>query len=257
MKNTNNVTDKFADHICNGLENASSEDASVRITIVEEKCNSAIINLRSRKWTRIGSNELHSNSSIRLPAHTALEIIENADNADLRDPSIIGNISFSGDLGFCNTIAKACLRPSDWIKGRFTEAEARHKKKNLSRLDNVERYSDISELDLIGLIEADTPFVIENHFATCDGQPWCLDKLNELFSDAIVRVRSATERQTMNDFIQQLKEYEGQAEGIEGFTKPYTEGAALPAEMYSHFGPLYFDADDHIAPQLETVNSFV
>lgn len=36
----------------------------------------------------------------------------------------------------------------------------------------------------------------------------------------------------------------------EGYVKPYTEGASLPAAMRKDFGPSFFSPEDFIPPQL-------
>ncbi len=56
----------------------------------------------------------------------------------------------------------------------------------------------------------------------------------------------------MREFVRELKDFERNPHKtmIEGFAKPYTEGATLPEEMWADFGPLFFDRDDFIPPQL-------
>ncbi|WP_170565447.1 cupin-like domain-containing protein [Ruegeria atlantica] len=41
-----------------------------------------------------------------------------------------------------------------------------------------------------------------------------------------------------------------EASEMGGTVKPYTEGAGLPEEMWADFGPLFFDREDFIPPQL-------
>ena len=74
----------------------------------------------------------------------------------------------------------------------------------------------------------------------------------EHYGNQIVRVRSAQQQQTMAEFIEELKQFQAAPhdEMIEGFVKPYTEGATLPEAMWEAFGPLFFNREDFIPPQL-------
>ena len=56
----------------------------------------------------------------------------------------------------------------------------------------------------------------------------------------------------MAAFVEELQAYQTNPydDLIEGFVKPYTEGAQLPQAMLPDFGPLFFDREDFIAPQL-------
>ena len=56
----------------------------------------------------------------------------------------------------------------------------------------------------------------------------------------------------MKEFVKELKDFIATPydKMVEGFVKPYTEGAPLPEAMWEDFGPLFFNREDFIPPQL-------
>ena len=56
----------------------------------------------------------------------------------------------------------------------------------------------------------------------------------------------------LRELVEELKAFEANPyeNMIEGFVKPYTEGASMPEAMWQDFGPLFFDREDFIPPQL-------
>ncbi len=109
-----------------------------------------------------------------------------------------------------------------------------------------------TQLDVLSAINESRPIVVKGLKTTPPLEGWSLDKLVQKYGTAITRVRSATQKQTMTEFVAELKAFAANphSEMVEGFTKPYTEGSTLPEEMWSDFGPLFFDAEEFIPPQL-------
>ncbi len=165
---------------------------------------------------------------------------------------VIGTITFSGNLAYANHLAKCCLRPSNRTMERFRKAGRLHAAKNYRSLNKVEFLHRPTQRQILEHMEDSSPIVITGLEPTPSRQSWTVDKLAERYGDAVVRVRSATHRQTMAEFVRELKEFETNPydDMIEGFVKPYTEGAHLPEEMWPDFGPLFFDREDFIPPQL-------
>lgn len=72
------------------------------------------------------------------------------------------------------------------------------------------------------------------------------------YGEILLRVKSATEKETLAQFVDRLRQAPSQntAQIIEGHTKVYTEGCALPWQMKDDFLPHYFTTHDYTPPQI-------
>ncbi|MGD8233983.1 cupin-like domain-containing protein [Vibrio sp. TRT 1302] len=190
--------------------------------------------------------------TIRLPLNLAQQIERDITTIDYRDPEIIGQIKFEGDEHIANHMAKAMLQPNEWIQSRFKEAEEQHAEMNAESISNFARLSNPTEIELLEELAKNRPFIVTGMELPRDHTYWTLDTLDEHFGDETVRVRSAEDKETMRQFTQRMREFEVSYDKnfVEGFTKPYTEGASLPEAMKPWFMPLYFTAEDFSDPQI-------
>jgi hypothetical protein len=110
-----------------------------------------------------------------------------------------------------------------------------------------------TELQILETIESKQPFIIRHLEANNGGQiKWTLEQLRSKYADVLLRVRSATEKETVADFIDKLMHLKKQkaTDIIEGHTKVYTEGCSLPWQMIDDFLPHYFTSHDFTEPQI-------
>ncbi|MEX0371456.1 MAG: cupin-like domain-containing protein, partial [Tateyamaria sp.] len=171
---------------------------------------------------------------------------------DWRDPDIICTIQFDGDLGYAHHLSKSCIRPNDWTIARFHSVERLHARMGYAAISQFDYVHKPTQRALLDIMDAGRPVILTGMETVPANGAWTLDTLVERYGDAIVRVRSATHRQTMAEFVDELKAFQDNPydDMIEGFVKPYTEGAALPEEMWADFGPPFFGREDFIPPQL-------
>lgn len=242
----------FAELLKTGFENPEGIRGSVRISIPEYPehgfvaCYDDSLIIERHDLNRLVDTE------VTIPFATIRRIFAEFEFLDWRDPSVIGTITFEGNLAFANHLAKACIRPSNWTQARFRRAERLHREKGYRNLSEIEVLHAPTQRQILEVMEESRPVVIRGFEPNPPCRDWTLDRLAGQYGDAVVRVRSATHRQTMAEFVAELREFEANPYGdmIEGFVKPYTEGAALPEEMWADFGPLVFDREDFIPPQL-------
>lgn len=246
------VLDGFVRLFTEGFENPEGIRGSVKFSVPEHPEYDFIARFDDELLIERHDLDRKTDTQVSIPLTTIQRIFDEFEFLDWRDPDIIGTISFSGNLALANHLSKCCIRPSNWTMARFWKAARLHAKKGYRDLAGVERLHRPKQRQILELMEESRPAIITGLEPTPPCRNWSIDKLAERFGDAVVRVRSAEHRQTMADFVEELKAFEANPyeDMIEGFVKPYTEGANLPEEMWDDFGPLFFDREDFIPPQL-------
>ena len=246
------IIDGFADLLKKGFQNPEGIRGTVKLHVPE---------LPQHGFIAIYDDELHiqrhdldrdTDSFVSMPIKTMKRIFEEFEFLDWRDPKIIGSITFTGNLNFANHLGKSCLRPSNFTLDRFKAVGELHRAKGYRDLTEIEYLHDPTQMQILEVMEESRPVIITGLEPTPPCRDWTIEKLVEQYGDAIVRVRSATQKQTMREFVEELQQFEANPydDMIEGFAKPYTEGAMMPAEMWPDFGPLFFDREDFVPPQL-------
>ncbi len=246
------AVDGFIDLIKGGFENPEGIRGAIRIYVPEHPEQSFIANYGPTLAVEKDDPGRAVDTEVEIPIATIHRIFREFEYLDWRDPSIIGTVSFSGNLGLANHLAKPCIRPSSWTQARFRRAEDLHRSRSYHALDKVEHLHRPSQRMILKAISEGRPLVVSGLEPEPPCKDWTLDKLAERFGNAVVRVRSVAHRQTMAEFVGELQDFMANPHDniIEGFVKPYTEGANLPNEMWADFGPLFVGPDDFIAPQL-------
>ena len=188
-------------------------------------------------------------AQLTLPLATAQRMIAEIETLDFRDPDIIGQIRFDGDLELINHIAKALLRPSREARERLDIATRRQSP--AYGITAIERVSQVSELQILEALAEGRPLIITAPPLSSGRNEWTLESLAARFGDVPLRVRSADQRQTVAEFIAELRaDNRSDRPIIEGHTKAYTEGCALPEAMWPAFVPGYFSLHDYNEPQI-------
>ena len=244
--------DGFTDLLRTGFENPEGIRGKVRVTIPEHPDHSFVACYGEELLIERHDMECDTDTQVTIPVATIHRIFNEFEFLDWRDPSIIGTIGFTGNLAYANHLAKSCVRPSNRTMARFRRAARLHRSKGYRALNEVEYLDRPSQRRILEAMEESQPVVITGLEPDPPCRDWTIDRLAERYGDAIVRVRSAIHRQTMAEFVAELREFEASPydDMIEGFVKPYTEGASLPREMWPDFGPLFFEREDFNPPQL-------
>lgn len=242
----------FAQLLQTGFENPEGIRATVRISIPEHPEHGFIARYGESLTFDRHDSMRETDTQVTIPIATIHRIFKDFEHLDWRDPEIIGRITFGGNLAFANHLAKSCIRPSNWTMARFRRAGRLHASKGYRWSTSVDYLHKPTQRQILEVMEESRPVVITGMEPSPPCRDWTIDTLADRYGDVVVRVRSATQRQTMAEFVAELKSF---AENpydamIEGFEKPYTEGAALPEAMWADFGPLFFDREDFIPPQL-------
>ena len=235
-----------------GFENPEGIRGTVRVSVPEHPGQDFVARFGDELLIERHDLERETDTQVTIPVATIRRIFRDFESLDWRDPEIIGTIHFEGNLSCANHLAKCCLRPSDRTLARFRRAARLHAANGYRDLTDIGRLHQPTQRQVLEVMEESLPVVISGLEPTPPCRNWTIDRLAERFGEAVVRVRSATDWQTMARFVAELKEFETNPyeEIIEGFVKPYTEGAALPEEMWSDFGPLFFERKDFLPPQL-------
>lgn len=195
-------------------------------------------------------------AQIVMPLEVLNYLVENIHTVDYRDPRIKGQWSVRGDLKLVNHMLKALLLPSEENMRRI--AFAADRKVPAYAIRSVKRVHNPSELDVLECIESGTPLIATGTVFFDSRSPWTLEEISRIFGAEILQPRSSDEQETVAQFVHRLSLYlKGDSEEslVEGFTKPYTEGCALPRMMLSDFVPPWFSLDEYLAPPSSTPNA--
>jgi hypothetical protein len=193
----------------------------------------------------------NADAGIIMSLECATTIARGKEFIDFRDPTIMGDIEFSGDRELINLIAKSLVRPSEDARSRMQFASSRDTA--AYQLKQIGTVHAPSEIEILARIERGEPFIATGLTLPEPCAEWSLERLASQYGDVPLRVRSANERENVAEFVSRLKKLETQAHDgplIEGATKAYTEGCLLPEAMRSDFLPLRFCRDDYTEPQI-------
>ncbi|MEX1057145.1 MAG: cupin-like domain-containing protein, partial [Natronospirillum sp.] len=154
-----------------------------------------------------------------------------------------------GDLELINLISKSLLRPSTDARERLEYATQRQS--FAYGVSEVKRVEQASEFEILEALDEGRPMIITEPALMSSRDTWTLDALAAQYGEVPLRVRSADQRQTVAEFIAELQNKDrSDLRIIEGHTKAYTEGCALPSAMRPDFVPGYFSLHDYIEPQI-------
>lgn len=242
----------FADLLKEGFQNPEGIEGTVKLHVPELPEHGFIARYADKLYVEWNDLNRETDTFVSMPIATIKRIFKEFEYLDFRDPSIIGTMEFSGNLDYANHLGKSCLRPSNFTVERFKSVGELHLEKGYRNLTQIEYLHQPTQRQILELMEESYPAVITGLEPSPPCKDWTIDKLAEKYGNAIVRVRSAVQKQNMQEFVQELKDFMANPHDdmVEGFVKPYTEGATLPEEMWPDFGPLFFDCEDFIPPQL-------
>ena len=242
----------FADLAKGGFENPERVEGTVRVSVPEHPGKGFVARFGDELEVLPERATSNPNTKIVIPIATLRRIFREHEFLDWRDISIVGTIVLKGDLDLANLFSRSCIRPDNQTIERFAAVEALHEAKGYRKLDEVERVHRPSQMQVLEAIEDGVPLVITGLEPTPPCRDWTLTRLAEKFADCVVRVRLATQPQTMREFVDELEAFaENSYRGmVDKLGRPYTNGAMLPTEMRADFGPLFFDIEDFNSPQL-------
>ena len=238
------------EYLLEGFENPLGRTGSCLLRVATETQDATLfIQLEGETLRFSPTAESDPAAQLILPLATAQQLVADIETVDYRDPDIIGQIRFEGDLELINHIAKALLRPSSEARERLDTATQRQSP--AYRITAIERFSQASELQILEALAEGRPLIITDPPLSSDRSAWTLEALAARFGDVPLRVRSADQRQTVAEFIAELRaDNRSDRPIIEGHTKAYTEGCALPEAMRPAFVPGYFSLHDYNEPQI-------
>jgi len=197
-------------------------------------------------------NSMHeTDACLAMPLDVVDHLTNNIHSIDYRNPKIMERTHVSGDMRLVNHVAKALLKPGPNAKKRLDWATQRNTP--AYKVAQVARVHQPSELEILSRIAEGLPFVATGISPPGTHGTWTLERLRERYEDVLLRVRSADWQETVGQFVDRVQAHmrgEISVPLVEGFTKAYTEGCALPEAMRADFMPHRFTLDDYIEPQI-------
>ena len=234
-----------------GFENPNGRRGTVRVSLSGFPELSYLAEFKAHLDIRPDTPGTPVETEIEFAPNTLTLIFEEYEFLDWRDPRVIGNTRISGDRGLAFHLGLSCLRPSDDTQTRFEIIEALHAVRNYRHLDQITRLHKPTQMDILTAIEDSLPIIATGMTPGDEQGNWSLDMLSDRFGDSIVTVRSASEQVTMREFTTELNDVQdGWNDPTGGGKSVYTNGTPLPLEMWDAFGPLCFDKEDFVPPQL-------
>lgn len=242
---------QFAKELESGFENPEKLIGSCQFEFEDGVITHTISVCFDKSGLNISDKPIVScDAQIKMPLSVAEKIVQDIENVDYRDPDIIGEMTMTGNLNIVNHLAKALVKPSQRTK--YILEDSTHNIREAYKADTVMYLDDPTEMDILETIEKKQPFIIRNAPVGVDHPQWTLDSLKQKFEGIPLKVRSATEKETVGEFVDRMRVSQGQKteDIIEGHTKVYTEGCALPWQMIADFLPHYFTEHDYTPPQI-------
>ena len=242
----------FADLLKTGFQNPEGITGSLKLHIPEYPEYGFIASFADELTIEWDDLDRDIDTVVSMPIASMERVFREFQFLDWRDPEIIGTITIEGDYSLANHLSRSCQRPADLTKARLKRASELHKEKGYRDLNTVEVLNAPTQMQVLEAIQEGRPVIIKGLNLNTTLGEWTIDKLAQQFGDSIVRVRSATQSQTMSEFVDELKAFEissGENANKQD-KKPYTEGAGLPKSMWESFGPMFFDREDFNPPQL-------
>ncbi|WP_167856145.1 cupin-like domain-containing protein [Natronospirillum operosum] len=243
--------EQFQDLLVQGFENPLGEEGDCRLRLTDGPSEWSLDICFSAAGLHFsGPDSSAASAELTIPVTTAQRLVEDIETVDFRDPEIMSTVRLDGNLETINRIAKALLQPSSDALTRMSAAT--EKASSAYRIKEVERVERPTELELLTALSEGRPMIVTDPPLPRDSRPWTLDRLANEYGDVPLRVRSAEHQETVAEFVASMRAFNAARVGkiIEGHTKPYTEGCALPEAMRSAFVPGYFSLHDYIEPQI-------
>ena len=108
--------DGFAALLCGGFENPEGISGLVRLTVPEYPEQGFFVRFSDELHVERHNLDRAADTEVIIPIATIHRIFAEFETLDWRNPSIIGTITFSGNLDLANHLSKACIRPSNWTR---------------------------------------------------------------------------------------------------------------------------------------------
>lgn len=186
---------------------------------------------------------------IKMPLSIFELIATHTERVDFRDPYVIGSIELEGNRDLVNYFGKLMLQPSQDTVNRLDHLLLRRCKSYTAQA--IERVAQVTELEILQHLADCKPIVVTQPKVPRPYSHWSIQKLVADYGSEELRVRSKNERETVGQFVQRMQQAQNPGvKLIEGHTKAYTEGCALPPSMAADFVPAYFSLHDYIEPQI-------
>lgn len=246
------IVEGFIELVQDGFENPEGRVGTVRVIIEGFPHLGFRVRFTDELLVDRPITDYNSDTEISFPLSTLELIFREFEVVDWRSPEIIGSTELKGDQSLAFLLAFACLRPSNWTLDRFASVAEKHKEQNYRNGIELERLEAPSQMKLLKAMEDSRPIIITGLEPTPPCHDWSLDRLEKEYGDVVAFMRSASDHVTMRQFVEELRAFEStpsEAKSSLEF-KAYTEGSRLPDEMWHNFGPMYFDREDFVPPQL-------
>lgn len=169
-------------------------------------------------------------------------ITANVQTIDFRMPEIIGGITLSGDPVMAMRVGDSILRPTAETESRLAEAEEKARRR--PRVSGIERIESPTRAQVVAALEAGQPLIATGLLDDWPVLDWSVDDIKSKFGRYRLRASSATESETVGDFIERMQA------PVAG-PRAYSGGCVLPPAMWSLFPPPLAEATDAFTePQL-------
>ncbi|MCV3273396.1 cupin-like domain-containing protein [Roseobacter sinensis] len=242
----------FIKLVQDGFENPERRRGTVRVTVQDYPQLGFRARFADELLVDRPEGDYDADTEIKFPISTLELIFREFDIVDWRSPEIIGSTELAGDQSLAFLLAFSCLRPSDWTLQRFASVERLHRDRGYRNGVEVQRLNAPSQYQLLEAMEDSRPVIVSGLEPSPPCRDWSLERLEAEYGDVVVCMRSASDHVTMRQFVDELRTFENTPTkaGSSLEFKAYTEGSGLPDEMWANFGPMYFDAEDFVPPQL-------
>lgn len=235
-----------------GFENPENRKGTVRFAVQEHPHLGFRARFADTLLIDRPESDYDADTEMVFPIKTLERMFREFEFLDWRSPDILGTMKITGDLGLAFVVGLSCLRPSNWTQARLRKAERLHRAKGYRDLTQIPRLHQPSQMQLLKAMEDSLPVIITGLEPDPPCRDWTLQRLMDRYADVVVCVRSDDQHLTLREFVEDMSKFDANPELVmsEGLFKPYTEGSALPVEMWDDFGPVFFSREDFIPPQL-------
>lgn len=177
--------------------------------------------------------------TLKLPISFLERLLGDSEKFDPRRDNMMSAVQITGDEKLADLVAELMKTPPRRAVERLVEAEA--KARAGKPVTEVERIANPSPDVVLEAIREGRPIVARGAIDHWEVRGWSLEDWTENLRDIPLRVKSATEFDTVVDYVRAIR---GEAPAN------YSIGVPLSPECWSYFVPPFFDRDAFETPQL-------
>ena len=228
----------FLNRLKTFYENPENLHASIKISVSDYLEHVYFLHFYDKLIIEKGSTTKTLHAQITLPLFIIYQIIDINYQFDWNDLASTNGIMYSGDINCLKFFQNLCLRPQPQTVARFHRAERLHARNKFQDIKKIEYIDKPTQQQILEAIKTGKPVVLKGFEKPIKRKKWSIRRLKNFYGNILVAHPQKSKEETLSIFIENLENTK-----TLGHTK-------LPIEIWADLGPICFDRDEFIKPQL-------